>query len=95
MLGGYVKGTLITDVVLVSHGGVGRVDPQSGRLVTAATIWVQAASSSSFYAEDLVLFILPNVRDLQMTRIILSIFENSSGLGCNMAKCQMAPIRCN
>jgi hypothetical protein len=29
-----------------------------------------------------------------MMRAILSLFENSSGLGCNMAKCQMAPIHC-
>jgi hypothetical protein len=25
---------------------------------------------------------------------ILSIFEDASGLGCNLAKCQMASIRC-
>jgi hypothetical protein len=29
-----------------------------------------------------------------MAHDVLSIFQEASGLACNMAKCQMAPIRC-
>jgi hypothetical protein len=50
---------------------------------------------ASFYVDDLVHFISPNDMDLRMTHSILSLFEDSSGHGCNLAKCQMAPIRCN
>jgi hypothetical protein len=49
----------------------------------------------SFYADDLVMFISPSTQDLHVAHNILSLFEDSSGLGCNMAKCQMAPIRCS
>jgi hypothetical protein len=47
-----------------------------------------------FYINDLVLFISLNPKDLHMACITLSVSEDSLGLGCNLAKCQMAPIRC-
>jgi hypothetical protein len=40
------------------------------------------------------MFISPTAQDLLLTRSILALFEDASGLGCNLAKCQMAPIRC-
>jgi hypothetical protein len=49
---------------------------------------------ASFYADDLVWFVAPEQKDLLMVRSILSLFEGCSGLGCNMNKCQLAPIRC-
>jgi hypothetical protein len=50
---------------------------------------------ASVYTDDLVLFATLGQQNLQLTREILSIFENASGLGCNMAKCQMAPNYCS
>lgn len=50
---------------------------------------------ASLYADDLILFISPVERDLRTTREILKVFEGASGLGCNMQKCQLAPIRCD
>jgi hypothetical protein len=49
----------------------------------------------SLYTDDMVLFLTPRHQDLQVAREILQIFEDASGLGCNMVKCQMAPIRCS
>jgi hypothetical protein len=46
------------------------------------------------YADDLILFIRPHLDDLQVMQYIFSILEGVSGLGCNLAKCQLAPIRC-
>jgi hypothetical protein len=47
------------------------------------------------YADDLVLFVCPNAWDLQLVRSKFNIFEGASDLGCNLAKCQLMPIRCN
>jgi hypothetical protein len=73
-----------------------------GALIRKADAWsllqpfrARIPHRASFYADDLVLFISPNPRDIQMTHNILSVFEDASGLGCNLAKCQMALIRCN
>jgi hypothetical protein len=49
----------------------------------------------SLYADDMVLFPAPRHQDLQAAWEILQIFEDAYGLGCNMVKCQMAPIRCS
>jgi hypothetical protein len=49
---------------------------------------------ASFYADDLIWFLVPEQQDIQMARTILSLFEGWSGLGCNMSKCQVATIRC-
>jgi hypothetical protein len=48
---------------------------------------------ASLYADDLVIFISLSVRDFQTTWTILTLFEDASDLGCNLAKCQLAPIR--
>jgi hypothetical protein len=50
---------------------------------------------TSLYADDLVLFVCPNARDLQLIRSVFNIFEGASGRGCNLAKCQLTPIRCD
>jgi hypothetical protein len=47
------------------------------------------------YADDLVLFVCPNAWDLLLVRSKFNIFEGASDLGCNLAKCQLMPIRCN
>jgi hypothetical protein len=49
---------------------------------------------ASFYVDDLVVFLTPSAPDLQMACCILELFHDASGLGCNMVKCQMVPIRC-
>jgi hypothetical protein len=47
------------------------------------------------YVDDMVLFLTPIHSDLQLAKAIFELFEDSSGLGCNVAKCQMVPIRYN
>jgi hypothetical protein len=42
------------------------------------------AHRASLYVDDLVWFIAPESRDLYMARAILALFEQCSGLGCNM-----------
>jgi hypothetical protein len=49
---------------------------------------------ASLYADDMVAFLSPTVQDLQMARCIFNLFDGASGLGCNLSKCQLAPIRC-
>jgi hypothetical protein len=49
----------------------------------------------SMYADDMVLFQAPTQVDLQMAKAILELFEKASGLGCNVAKCQMVHIHCS
>jgi hypothetical protein len=48
---------------------------------------------AALYADDLIMFAAPSGRDLSMVRTIFDIFEGASGLGCNMTKCQLVPIR--
>jgi hypothetical protein len=50
---------------------------------------------ASLYADDLVLFVSPNPKDLQLTHYIFSLFEGASRLGCNFNKCQVAAIHCD
>jgi hypothetical protein len=47
------------------------------------------------YADDLIVFTRPVARDLQLLRDIFDQFQAASGLGYNLAKCQMAAIRCD
>jgi hypothetical protein len=49
---------------------------------------------SSLYANDMVLFLSLAVQDLQIARCTFNMFEDASGLGCNLGKCQFALIRC-
>jgi hypothetical protein len=46
----------------------------------------------SLYADDMVLFVAPQHQDLQLACGIMHVFECASGLGCNMAKSQLALI---
>jgi hypothetical protein len=45
---------------------------------------------ASFYVDGLVLFITPSAADIHTTCCILSVFEEASRLGCNLAKYQNA-----
>jgi hypothetical protein len=47
---------------------------------------------ASFYVDDLILFAFPMEQDLQILHCIFEIFEGASGLGCNLAKCQIVLI---
>jgi hypothetical protein len=49
---------------------------------------------TSIYANDFVMFISPTVAYLKLCWMIFQLFEEASGLGCNLSKCQMALIRC-
>jgi hypothetical protein len=53
------------------------------------------AHCASLYADDLVIFISPEAQDLAMLRLILDLFEGSSGLSCNLAKCSMVATYCS
>ncbi|XP_010236490.1 uncharacterized protein LOC104584074 [Brachypodium distachyon] len=49
---------------------------------------------ASLYADDAIVFINPSRPDLQTLLSILDTFGTATGLGINMAKCSVAPIRC-
>jgi hypothetical protein len=73
-----------------------------GALIHKADAWsllqsfpCRLSHRASLYTDDLIVFISPDAKDIQMARIVLSIIQEASGLTCNMAKCQMALIRCN
>jgi hypothetical protein len=50
---------------------------------------------ASLYVDDLILFLSPVESDMHITKHILAMFEKASGLGCNLGKCHIAPIRCD
>jgi hypothetical protein len=50
---------------------------------------------TALYIDDLIMFAAPSCRDLLMIKMIFHIFAGASGLSCNMAKCQLVPIRCS
>jgi hypothetical protein len=41
----------------------------------------------------MVIFLSLNQRDLNMMKNIMSVFNGASGRGCNVHKCELAPIR--
>jgi hypothetical protein len=47
---------------------------------------------ASFYADDVIMFIKPAVQDIQTIKVIFDVFLGASGLGCNLAESQYAPI---
>jgi hypothetical protein len=49
----------------------------------------------SLYVDDIIMSLSPVEEDLDVARAIFDLFAWSSGLVCNMSKCQLAPIRCN
>ena len=48
----------------------------------------------SLYADDVVLFLRPEVNDISITMDILNIFGEASGLKTNLQKSSVLPIRC-
>lgn len=53
-----------------------------------------AASRVSLYTDDLVLFVVPEERDLQMVKAALHIFGLASGLFSNLDKSVATPLHC-
>lgn len=51
-------------------------------------------SRVSLYTDDLVLFVVPGVRDLEMIKAVLTIFGLASGLFSNLDKSVATPINC-
>jgi hypothetical protein len=47
------------------------------------------------YANNLVLFLSHVQQDLQLANVIFQMFEASTGLACNISKCQLVPICCS
>ncbi|XP_066392411.1 uncharacterized protein [Miscanthus floridulus] len=50
---------------------------------------------TSLYVDDLVLFVVPNVRDLQVIKAVLTIFGLASGLFSNLDKSVASPLHCS
>ena len=48
----------------------------------------------SLYADDVVLFLQPDVSDISVTMDILKNFGEASGLNTNLQKSSALPIRC-
>ena len=49
----------------------------------------------SLYADDVALFIHPDEADLQLTKSLLEVFGNASGLHTNLHKSNVIPIKCD
>jgi hypothetical protein len=41
------------------------------------------------------MFISPSLADMHMDKEVFSLFQGTSGLGCNVGKSQVMVIRCN
>jgi hypothetical protein len=54
----------------------------------------EAKIRMSLYADDAIMFIKPDVGELDSALRILHEFGSAMGLKINMAKCSIAPIRC-
>lgn len=54
-----------------------------------------AGQRLSLYADDVALFIRPNEEDLQLTKALLQLFGDASGLQTNLQKSCVIPIQCN
>lgn len=50
---------------------------------------------ASLYADDLVLFLVPNALDMEVLKTTLSIFASASSLFTNLEKCVATPIYCS
>ena len=50
---------------------------------------------TSLYADDLVLFVVPNVRDLQVIKAVVTIFGLASGFFSNLDKNVASPLHCS
>jgi hypothetical protein len=79
-------------VMEVLHALIRKVDDWS--LLRRLGVWcIQLCIL--IYADDLVLFVQPDHNELQLTKEIFNIFEGASGLGYNLAKCRLSPIKCS
>jgi hypothetical protein len=47
------------------------------------------------YADNVIIILSPVARELETASNIFKIFKGASGLGCNLSKCQISPIRCD
>ena len=47
-----------------------------------------------FYADDVVIFLSPKQQDLVLTRLILEVFGQATGLRINENKCLISPVHC-
>jgi hypothetical protein len=47
----------------------------------------------AFYDDDVIMFIKLAGQDIQVIKGIFDVFLGASGLGCNLAKSQLTPIR--
>jgi hypothetical protein len=54
----------------------------------------EAKFRMSLYAHDAVMFIKPDAQELAATLHIMHVFGAATGLHINVAKCSIAPIRC-
>jgi mannosylglycoprotein endo-beta-mannosidase len=50
---------------------------------------------SSMYADDVVIFVAPEARDLSFLRLLLESFGGATGPRTNLDKCSISPIRCS
>jgi retron-type reverse transcriptase len=50
---------------------------------------------TSMYADDVVIFLRPNLNDLQVTMAILRLFGTATGLHTNLNKSSIIPIACS
>lgn len=66
---------------------------------TLGALQIVHAKCSNFrmllYADDAALFIKPTKHDLAVTKFLLQLFGDASGLITNMQKTEFFPIRCN
>jgi hypothetical protein len=46
------------------------------------------------YADNLVIFLSLEAKDVRLTRAMVEFFAGASGLHTNLTKCQLTPIRC-
>ncbi|KAM0849346.1 hypothetical protein ACQ4PT_053786 [Festuca glaucescens] len=50
---------------------------------------------TSMYADDVVIFVAPEARDLSFLRLLLESFGGATGLRTNFDKCSISPICCS
>jgi hypothetical protein len=56
---------------------------------------MSADNQVPLYADDLVIFLRPEAKDIRLARAILEFFAGVFALHTNISKCQFTPIRCS
>ena len=59
------------------------------------TLHPKIKDKTFMYVDDVVIFLVPTQQDLVLTKVILEIFAQSSGLKTNLSKCLISPIQCD